>query len=127
MGGHGAWVQLVHSPDRALGGLPAAGWIRKEAYGDSNNFMLLDVQLSTVDPATKATLEATVQENYVDSFLENLKGIPLHLRVGEADRAVSPYFQRRIARELSNRVYRREGESATNWIKSYEVPKREHW
>lgn len=38
MGGHGAWVLGTLAPDRAIGLVPIAGWIKKEEYGDSNTF-----------------------------------------------------------------------------------------
>lgn len=38
MGGHGAWHLATHYPDRGLGLITLAGWIKKEEYGDSNLF-----------------------------------------------------------------------------------------
>ena len=38
MGGHGAWQLATHYPDRAIGLVSLAGWIKKEEYGDSNLF-----------------------------------------------------------------------------------------
>ena len=46
MGGHGAWVLATRFPDRALGCINVAGWIKKEHYGDSNNFMVHDIQVA---------------------------------------------------------------------------------
>ena len=57
MGGHGSWVQFIHNPDRAIGAVSIAiGWIRKEAYGDSNRFLLHDIGHSYIDPAMKILL-----------------------------------------------------------------------
>ena len=38
MGGHGAWHVATHYPDRCLGLVSLASWIKKEEYGDSNLF-----------------------------------------------------------------------------------------
>ena len=38
MGGHGALNLASHFPDRAIGLISLAGWIKKEDYGDSNLF-----------------------------------------------------------------------------------------
>lgn len=43
---------------------------------------------------------ASVAHNNVDSFLSNLRGIPVHLRVGAVDATVLPYFSRRLLRLL---------------------------
>ena len=42
MGGHGAWHLATHFPDKALGLVSLAGWIKKETYGDSNLFFRFD-------------------------------------------------------------------------------------
>jgi hypothetical protein len=44
MGGHGAWVIATHYPDLAVGVASAAGWIRKEYYGDSNDLFVHDLR-----------------------------------------------------------------------------------
>ena len=49
MGGHGAWHIATHYPDRCLGLISLASWIKKEEYGDSNLFfrwVLLAMALS---------------------------------------------------------------------------------
>lgn len=35
MGGHGAWHLATHFPDRTIGLISLAGWIKKEEYGDA--------------------------------------------------------------------------------------------
>jgi pimeloyl-ACP methyl ester carboxylesterase len=86
MGGHGALIFATHFPDRVLGVAPLAAWIRKEAYGDSNNLFEHDQvpplphrqalssgmadrgaqSNSFMDPTMKSVFEAAVAENYVD-------------------------------------------------------------
>jgi len=100
MGGHGAWHIASHVPDRALAVASAAGWIKKEHYGDSNRFFVHDVGGSYVDPKLKYVLEATFAEHNADFFAGNLRGIPVLARVGSEDKAVPPWEVRRIVRVL---------------------------
>ena len=50
---HGAWVLATMAPERAIGVVSSAGWIKKEQYGDSNNFFLHDVAGATTEPALR--------------------------------------------------------------------------
>ena len=50
LGGHGAFLSSTLNPDRSVCSSIAAGWIRKEEYGNANNFFGLDVQNSFVEP-----------------------------------------------------------------------------
>lgn len=62
----------THYPDQTLALISAAGWIRKEDYGDSNLFFRHDVSTSHVDPIVKAIMEACVAENDADKHVSNL-------------------------------------------------------
>jgi hypothetical protein len=44
----------------------------------------------------KGVLEAAVVESYVDLLAANLKGTPVHVRVGAEDRSVLPCQHRRM-------------------------------
>lgn len=118
MGGHGAWHLGTHFPDRALGVISLAGWIKKEEYGDSNLFFRHDISTSHTDPVVKALMEATITENDADRHIQNLKGIPVLARIGANDRTVHPYFARRMYRLLE--------ELRTN-VNYTELPGKEHW
>ncbi|GFO46042.1 afadin-and alpha-actinin-binding protein [Plakobranchus ocellatus] len=118
MGGHGAWHLATHYPDRAIGLVSLAGWIKKEEYGDSNLFFRHDIATSFADPSLKAIMEACVAENDVDKHLSNLKGIPVLARIGENDRTVHPYFVRRMVR-----LFR----AADVDVTYSEIPGQEHW
>eukprot|EP01062_Namystynia_karyoxenos_P058746 TRINITY_DN50229_c0_g1_i1.p1 TRINITY_DN50229_c0_g1~~TRINITY_DN50229_c0_g1_i1.p1 ORF type:complete len:1059 (+),score=218.23 TRINITY_DN50229_c0_g1_i1:80-3256(+) len=100
MGGHGAWAFATRHPEVIIGVAPTAGWLRKEKYGDSNEFYALDVQEATTEPWLKAVLEASFSENDVDAHLDNIAGAPVALRVGARDATVSPWYSRRAARVL---------------------------
>ncbi|XP_062603242.1 uncharacterized protein LOC134265019 [Saccostrea cucullata] len=118
MGGHGAWHLATHYPDRSLGLVTLAGWIKKEEYGDSNLFFRHDISASHVDPAIKFILEACIAENDVDRHITNIKDIPILARIGADDRTVHPFFVRRM--------YRLMKEIKAN-ITYVEVKGKEHW
>jgi len=118
MGGHGAWHISTHFPDKALAVVTAAGWMRKEYYGDSNVLFEHDICTSYVDAQLKAIFESSVVESYVDLLAPNLKGIPILARIGQEDRAVPPWQQRRMMRILE------EGGATVVWE---EIPGKEHW
>ncbi|XP_064622460.1 uncharacterized protein LOC135484731 [Lineus longissimus] len=101
MGGHGAWHLGTHFPDRALGLISLAGWIKKEEYGDSNLFFMHDIATSHTDPAVKTILEACITENDADRHVSNIQDVPVLLRIGAKDRTVHPYFVRRMYRILN--------------------------
>ena len=62
----------THYPDHTLALVSAAGWIKKEDYGDSNLFFRHDISTSHTSPAVKAILEACVAENDPDKHVPNL-------------------------------------------------------
>ena len=65
--------QLVtHYPDNALALVSAAGWIKKEDYGDSNLFFRHDISTSHTSPSVKSILEACTAENDADKHVTNL-------------------------------------------------------
>lgn len=62
----------THYPDSALALVSAAGWIKKEDYGDSNLFFRHDISTSHTPPEVKTILEACVAENDADKHVSNL-------------------------------------------------------
>ena len=63
----------VHNPDLSLAVISAAGWLKKEDYGDSNLFYAYDVAVSHTEPAIKMIQEACISENDADKHAVNLK------------------------------------------------------
>lgn len=98
MGGHGAWMSGVNSPDSFTCASVAAGWVNKEEYGSANSFFSLDISTSYVDPEVKAILERAMSEFHVDRLAGNLKFKDIHVRVGSADPTTHPWFSRRMQR-----------------------------
>lgn len=62
----------THYPDHALAVISAAGWIKKEDYGESNLFFRHDISTSHTSPAVKGILEACTAENDADKHVSNL-------------------------------------------------------
>lgn len=100
MGGHGAWNIATHVPNRAMGVISAAGWIRKEYYGHSNRFFVHDIGHSYIDSSLKSILENTFIEYNSDLHASNLKGMIVHARIGANDRSVPPFQVRKMVRLL---------------------------
>ncbi|CAG5121151.1 unnamed protein product [Candidula unifasciata] len=118
MGGHGAWHLATHFPDRTIGLISLAGWIKKEEYGESNLFFRHDISTSHTDASVKAIMEACIGENDADKHVTNLKGISVLARIGAEDRTVHPFFVRRMVRLLK--------EARVNVTYS-ELPNLAHW
>ena len=53
-GGHGAWLLAAHRPDLSLAVVPAAGWLKREEYGDANIAFRRDTSLAHMDPMLEA-------------------------------------------------------------------------
>ena len=122
MGGHGAYVSATHLPGRGVAAAPAAGWFRKENYGDSNTFFSMhDIGTAHAEPALKAVLEACVVEYAADLVASNLAAFPggVRLRVGSEDRAVPPWQVKRFFRLLR--------EHDVEGAEYEEVPGQAHW
>ena len=62
----------THYPDHAIALISAAGWIKKENYGDSNLFFRHDIGTSHTSPEVKVILEACIAENDADKHVSNL-------------------------------------------------------
>jgi len=118
MGGHGAWHFVVHQPDRVAALVPASGWLSKELYGDSNQWLMHDVSHSWLSPDVAMSLQASFIHNDADKHAGNLRHIPIHQRVGTKDRTVHPLFHRRM-----KRVLQAHGVAAT----VDELAGKEHW
>ena len=118
MGGHGAWHIATHVPDRGLGVMSAAGWIRKEYYGDSNRFFIHDIGHSHIDSSLKGLLESTIVEYNSDLHVDNLKGLFSHARIGANDRAVPPFQVKKMVRLMREKGIQTEYE---------ELKGKEHW
>ena len=118
MGGHGAALLAAVLGD-ARGLSATAGWLRKEAYGDSNARYVHDAAAHAIEPALRAVLDATLAGSEVDTLATNLCRAPALLRAGDRDQAVPPFYMRRLHRLIA---------SACPEAVSYaEIPGKAHW
>jgi dienelactone hydrolase len=97
-GGHGAWLIAAHLPDRVTGVVGAAGWLKREEYGDANIAFRHDTSLSHMDPGMEAALKGTNLENDVELYAPHLTGMRVLGRVGSVDTSVPPYLTKRMIR-----------------------------
>lgn len=98
-GGHGAWSVAVRMPDRALGVSAAGGWTYRQYGGVSwNTAFFHDTQNGYLDLELKAILERCMIEGNTELAADNLKGLPVLVRQGSQDRTVTPFLNRRMAR-----------------------------
>ncbi|KAF7322675.1 hypothetical protein HMN09_00046300 [Mycena chlorophos] len=89
-GGQGAWYLASRFPDRVLGVLPAAAYIKSQAY------VALSMSRSAhfIDPAVRAILETSLTPDDDDLFLSNLVDTPLLAIHGGADENVPVWHSR---------------------------------
>eukprot|EP01052_Picozoa_sp_SAG31_P033081 SAG31_NODE_3694_length_3982_cov_2.807108_2_plen_506_part_00 len=99
-GGHGALMIGVNYPDRCMSMSSLSGWYKREYYGDANPLFVADIQLSHLEPGLKKIFEAAIAEHDAALLASNLAGVPTLERVGSADKTISPWYTRRMARLL---------------------------
>ena len=71
-----------------------------------------------MDARLRWILEASVSENMVDISISNLAGMPLLIRTGADDKAVHPWYSRRMVRLA---------EAAGANVTFSELQGKEHW
>ncbi|KAJ7445786.1 hypothetical protein B0H11DRAFT_2086878 [Mycena galericulata] len=72
-GGQGSWYLAARFPDRVLGVVPAAGYIKSQAYVP----LLMSRSAHFIDPAVRAILESSLTPDDNDLFLSNLVDTPV--------------------------------------------------
>ncbi|KAL4065302.1 hypothetical protein J3A83DRAFT_4436701 [Scleroderma citrinum] len=107
-GGQGAWYMAARWPDRVCGVVPAAGYIKSQAF---SHF---------IDPFLRAVLETSLTPDDNDLFLSNLVGTPILAVHGGEDDNVPPWHTRELVGVLKT------------WdpdadVSYYEHPGRPHW
>ena len=120
MGGHGAWHLATTIRGNLTALLPAAGWLSKEDYGDSNILFRHDVGVAYSDPAVRAVIESSFYEHDADKHAQNLRHAPILARVGSVDRTVLPFYQRKMRRIL-------QGIGVHNDVTVNEIKDKGHW
>ncbi|KAI0747842.1 hypothetical protein C8Q80DRAFT_1219255 [Daedaleopsis nitida] len=72
-GGQGAWFNAARNPDRVIGVVPAAGYIKSQAYVQ----WALSRSAHYIDPALRAILDSSLTADDNDLFLSNLVDTPI--------------------------------------------------
>ncbi|KAI6129123.1 hypothetical protein EV401DRAFT_2194488 [Pisolithus croceorrhizus] len=115
-GGQGAWYIAARWPGRVCGVIPAAGYIKSQAYVPWS----LSRFTHFVDPFLRAVLETSLTPDDNDLFLSNLVGTPILALHGGADDNVPTWHTRELMVVL--KTWDRDAE-----ITYYEDPGRPHW
>ncbi|KAJ7684731.1 hypothetical protein DFH06DRAFT_1277353 [Mycena polygramma] len=89
-GGQGAWYLASRFPDRVLGVVPAAGYIKSQAYVS----LLMSRSAHFIDPAVRAILESSLTPDDNDLFLSNLVDTPVLAIHGGSDENVPTWHSR---------------------------------
>ncbi|KAF9234792.1 hypothetical protein BU15DRAFT_65421 [Melanogaster broomeanus] len=89
-GGQGAWYMASRWPDRVCAVIPAAGYIKSQAYVS----WCMSRFAHFVDPALRAVLDSSLTPDDNDLFLGNIVGIPVLAIHGGADDNVPPWHTR---------------------------------
>ncbi|KAI6110086.1 hypothetical protein F5141DRAFT_1215536 [Pisolithus sp. B1] len=115
-GGQGAWYIAARWPDRVCGVIPAAGYIKSQAYVPWN----LSRFSHFIDPFLRAILETSLTPDDNDLFLSNLVGTPILALHGGADDNVPTWHTRELTVVL--KTWDQDAE-----ITYHEDPGRPHW
>ncbi|KAF7338633.1 Transmembrane protein [Mycena venus] len=89
-GGQGAWYLASRFPDRVLGVVPAAAYIKSQAYVP----LLMSRSAHFIDPAVRAILESSLTPDDNDLFLSNLVDTPVLAVHGGSDDNVPVWHSR---------------------------------
>ncbi|KAJ3053644.1 hypothetical protein HK097_003757 [Rhizophlyctis rosea] len=116
-GGQGAWWLLSHYPDRALAGLPAAGYVKIQFYIP----YFMRIGDAYADPLLRGILESAISEHDIDLYASNMAGIPILARTGGSDDNVPPVHSRRLIRMVN------EWSRKTTAANLSEIPNQGHW
>ncbi|KAJ7756820.1 hypothetical protein DFH07DRAFT_473596 [Mycena maculata] len=95
-GGQGAWYLAARFPDRVLGVVPAAAYIKSQAYVS----LLMSRSAHFIDPAARAILESSLTPDDNDLFLSNLADTPVLAVHGGNDDNVPVWHSREIVSVL---------------------------
>ncbi|TFK42788.1 hypothetical protein BDQ12DRAFT_293178 [Crucibulum laeve] len=91
-GGQGAWYLASRFPDRVLGVVPAAGYIKSQSYVP----LILSRAAHFSDPALRSVLESSLTPDDNDVHLSNLADIPVLAVHGGIDGNVPVWHSREL-------------------------------
>ncbi|KAF8503727.1 hypothetical protein F5888DRAFT_1864250, partial [Russula emetica] len=115
-GGQGTWYNAARYPDRVVAMIPAAGFIKAQAYVPLNHSR----SAHFIDPFLRAILESSFTPDDNDLFLSNLVDTPSLVLHGSVDKNVPTWHSRELVSVM--RTW------AADAIVSYhEEPGQGHW
>ncbi|KAH7927722.1 hypothetical protein BV22DRAFT_255973 [Leucogyrophana mollusca] len=91
-GGQGAWYLASRFPDRVLGVVPAAGYIKAQAYVN----LAMSRSAHFIDPSLRAILESSFTPDDNDLFMSNLVDTPILSIHGGDDENVPTWHTREL-------------------------------
>ncbi|KAF7778870.1 hypothetical protein Agabi119p4_3215 [Agaricus bisporus var. burnettii] len=119
-GGQGAWWLASRSPDRILALVPAAGYIKSQAYVP----LTMSRSAHFIDPSLRAVLESSLTPDDNDLFLTNLTHKPVLVIHGGEDDNVPIWHGRELFSVLKTwSLFDGSGSNPT----MKEDPERGHW
>ncbi|KAF7359398.1 Transmembrane protein [Mycena sanguinolenta] len=95
-GGQGAWYLASRFPDRVLGVVPAAAYIKSQSYVP----LIMSRSAHFIDPAVRAILESSLTPDDNDLFLSNLVDMPVLAVHGGNDDNVPVWHSREAVNVL---------------------------
>ncbi|RXW24865.1 hypothetical protein EST38_g947 [Candolleomyces aberdarensis] len=113
-GGQGVWHMSTHFPDRVAAAVPAAAYIKSQAYVPLTHARFAHY----MDPMLRAIVESSLTPDDNDLHLSNIVHIPLLAVHGGADGNVPAWH----SRELVNILRTHEGNASLK-----EDPGQDHW
>jgi len=115
-GGQGTWYLASRFPDRVIGAIPAAGYIKAQSYIPTS-LSRLD---RFIDPALRGILNSSLSTDDNDLHLSNLVDTPILAIHGGLDENVPTWH----SRELISLLKSRNSAADASFV---EVPDKPHW
>ncbi|ETW85653.1 hypothetical protein HETIRDRAFT_150141 [Heterobasidion irregulare TC 32-1] len=115
-GGQGAWYLAARFPDRVVGAVPAAAYIKAQAYVP----LTQSRSAHFIDPSLRALLETSFTPDDNDLFMSNLVDTPILAIHGGSDENVPTWHTRELVSTLKT------WNPAAN-ITYHEAPGEPHW
>ncbi|KZV94079.1 hypothetical protein EXIGLDRAFT_737520 [Exidia glandulosa HHB12029] len=122
-GGQGAWFVAARNPDRVAAVMPAAAYMKSQAYIAWS----LERGAHYVDPILGAVLKASMTGDDNDLLVGNLVGKKVLALHGGADENVPTWHTRELVSVLRNWASTNSSDTDTGSVDFVEMPGKPHW